>query len=72
MGRDFRLYCVDVDGDGSEFNLVFEMNCDIVESKESLWSFDDVLLEVHSFYNSCCNKYNYDSRFDTLEVSINN
>lgn len=70
MGRKFRIYCIEVGNDGSEFKLVFEVNGK-VEYEEVWYSLDDILLSVGKFYSKCLNEWMYDSRNDSLDVSIN-
>ena len=70
MGRVIKMYCVDVSNDESEFELRFEVGGKVVD-KEVVYSFDDVLYISYEFFKKNCEKYNFDGRFDTLEVSIN-
>ena len=69
MERNFKMYCVDVNKDGSEFELVFEMNERIVDI-ETVYCFDDVLNESGEFFRKNCEKYNFDGRRDKLEINI--
>lgn len=69
MKREFRIYCVEVGNDGSEFKLIFEVD-GRVEYEESWGSMDDILLSVGEFYSKCLNEWEYDSRFDSLDVNI--
>lgn len=69
MERNFKMYCVDVNDDGSEFELVFEMNERIVDIKTT-YCFDDVLSESGEFFRKNCEKYNFDGRRDKLEIDI--
>lgn len=69
MKREFKCYCVDVSGDGSEFELVFEMNGKVVD-KEVYYCMDDVLSSAYDMYRRNCEKYSFDSRFDKLVINI--
>ena len=69
MKREFRIYCVEVGNDGSEFKLVFEVD-GRVEYEESWGSMDDILLRVGEFYKKCLGEWEYDSRCDSLDVNI--
>ena len=69
MERKFDCYCVEVSDDGSEFELIFEMNGNVVD-KEVCYCIDDVLGSVHGMYKRNCKKYGFDSRFDKLDINI--
>ena len=69
MGRKLKLYCVEVSDDGSEFELRFEVDDEIVDRKTE-YSFDDVLIDSYDFFNDNCNRINFDSRFDSFEIDI--
>lgn len=69
MERKFRMYCIDVDGDGSEFELVFEIDGRIIDIK-TVYCFDDVLNESGEFFRKNCDVYNFDGRSDKLEVDL--
>ena len=69
MERKIKMYCVDVDNDGSEFEVRFEINGEILE-RETVYSFDDVLIVSYEFFKKNCEKYNFDSRRDILEVCL--
>jgi hypothetical protein len=68
--RNLKMYCVEISNDGSEFELRFEINGEIVEGLME-YSFNDVLIDSYSFFKKNCEKYNFDSRFDKLEIDIN-
>lgn len=68
--RDFKLYCKEIGNDGSEFELIFEINGKVVD-KQTEFSFQDILIESENFLVRNCEKYYYDSRFDSFEVSLN-
>lgn len=70
MERKFRMYCVDVDKDGSEFKVILELNDRIIE-KEVVYSFDDVLGISYEFFKKNCEKYNFDGRRDSFDIDIN-
>lgn len=67
--RKFRMYCIDISNDGSEFELRFELNGDIVD-KITEYSFDDVLIDSYNFFHQNCEKYRFDGRFDELTIEI--
>ncbi len=67
--RKFEMYYVDVSNDGSEFELVFKVDGRIVDIKTE-YCFEDVLIDSSEFLNKNCEKYSYDSRFDSFEVNL--
>ena len=67
--RKFKMYCVEISNDGSEFELRFEKDSEIVD-RIIEYSFDDVLYDSYNFFNKNCEKYGFDSRFDKLEINI--
>ena len=67
--RKFKMSCVDVSKDGSEFELRFELNGNIVDKKTE-YSFDDALIDSYEFFKTNCETYNIDTRFDKLEVEM--
>ena len=67
--RKFKISCVEVSDDGSEFELRFELNGEIVERKTE-YSFDDVLCDSYNFFKENCEKYKIDNRFDKLEINV--
>ncbi len=67
--RKFKMSCVEVSDDGSEFELRFELNGEIVERKTE-YSFDDVLIDSYEFFKTNCEAHNIDTRFDKLEISV--
>lgn len=69
--RSFKIYCEDVEGDGEGYELVFIVN-GIVRDRKECGCFDNVLIDVYDFWYNNLEKYNYDSRFDTLETIIKN
>ena len=68
--RKFKMYCVEVSDDGSEFELRFEIDGEVVD-KEVGYCMDDILFMCYNFYNKNCEKYNFDLRSDKLEININ-
>ena len=70
VGRKLRMYCVEVSNDGSEFELRFEVDGELVDKKVE-YCIDDVLSESYEFFRRNCEKYNFDSRFDTLSIELN-
>lgn len=69
MKRKFFIYCVDVSGEESEYELRFEVNGEL-KDKIVEYCFDDVLNDIGDFYYGNLEKYKYDSRFDDLKVEI--
>lgn len=67
--RNLRMYCVEVSNDGSEFELIFEVDGEIIDSRIE-YSFDDVLYDSYKFFKECCEKINFDSRFDKFEINL--
>jgi hypothetical protein len=68
--RSFKLYCVEVGNDGSEFQLVFEINGNIKDIKTE-YCFENILISSSEFLSKNCEKYGYDGRFDSFEVNLN-
>lgn len=67
--RVLKMYCVDVDGDGSEFELRFEIDGKIVDRKTT-YCFDDVLYYSHDFFTNNCEKAKYNGMIDLLEINL--
>ena len=67
---NFRMYVVEVSNDGIEFQLVFELNGKVKDIKTE-YSIEDCLIDSEEFFRKNCEKYNFDSRFDRLKVSLN-
>ena len=68
--RNLRMYVEEVSNDGSEFQLVFEIDGKIKDIKTG-YCIDDILFESYNFFNKNCEKYNFDSRFDNLSIELN-
>ena len=68
--RKFRIYFVDISEDGSEFELRFEYNGEVVDRKIE-YCVDDILFESYNFFKNNCEKYGFDSRFDRLSIELN-
>lgn len=68
--RKFRFYMKDVSDDGSEFELVFELDGKIEDVKTE-YSVEDCLIDSYDFFYKNCNKYFFDGRFDGLEYNLN-
>ena len=64
------MYCVEVSDDGSEFELRFEVNGELVDKKVG-YCIDDILFFSYEFFVKNCEKYNFDIRFDTLNIELN-
>ena len=67
--RSFRMYVEEVSNDGSEFQLVFKIDDRIVDVKTE-YSIEDCMIGSEQFFRKNCEKYNFDSRFDRLKVSL--
>ena len=67
--RNFRMYVEEVSNDGSEFELVFKINERVVDIKTE-YCIEDCLIDSEEFFRKNCEKYNFDSRFDSLEVDL--
>ena len=67
--RNFRMYVEEVSNDGSEFQLVFEIDGRVVDIKTE-YCIEDCLIDSEEFFRKNCEKYMFDSRFDRLKVSL--
>lgn len=67
--RKFEMYVVEVFDDGSEFQLVFKIDDRIVDIKTE-YSVEDCLIDSYEFFGKNCDKYNFDTRFDSLKVDL--
>lgn len=68
--RNFRMYFVEVSNDGSEFELRFECNGEVIDKKVE-YSVDDILIVSYEFFNKNCEEVGFDSRFDSLSIELN-
>ena len=68
--RKLRMYCVEVEEDGSEFELRFEVNGKVVD-KITGYCIEDILIYSNDFFRVNCEENNFDSRFDTLSIELN-
>lgn len=68
--REFRMYFVDISNDGSEFELRFECNGEVV-NKRVEYSVEDILFESYKFFRVNCEEFGFDSRFDSLSIELN-
>ena len=68
--RDFKMYCREVSNDGSEFELVFEMDGKVVD-RQTEFCFQNILFESEDFLTRNCEKYGYDTRYDSFEINLN-
>ena len=57
--RKLRMYCVEVSDDGSEFELRFEVDGELVDKKVG-YCIDDILYLSYEFFSKNCEKYNFD------------
>ena len=70
MKRKFKMYVEQVEDDGSEFQLIFKID-DKVKDIRTEYSIEDCLYESYDFMRKLCEKYDFDSRSDRLEVNLN-
>jgi hypothetical protein len=70
MKRKFKMYVEEVDNDGSEFQLIFKID-DKVKDIRTEYSIEDCLYESYEFMRRICEKYDFDSRTDKLEINLN-
>ena len=68
--RKFRFYMEEVSNDGSEFELVFELDGKIKDIKTE-YSVDGCLISSYDFFYKNCEKYFFDGRCDSLEYNLN-
>ena len=68
--RKFRMYMEDVSNDCSEYELIFEINGEVVDKKVE-YSVSDCLIDSYEFFKMNCQRYEFDSRFDGMEVNLN-
>jgi len=68
--RNFRMYFVDISNDGSEFELRFECNGEVIDKKVE-YSVDDILFVSYEFFKKNCEEVGFDSRFDSLSIELN-
>lgn len=64
------MYVEEVGNDGSEFQLIFKID-DKIKDLKTEYCIEDCLDESSEFLKKICKKYNFDSRFDKLEVNLN-
>lgn len=69
MGRKFRMYVVEVSNDGSEFELVFEIDGKVVDRKTG-YCIEDCLYYSHDFFWNNCENNKFNGMKDTLEVDL--
>lgn len=69
VGQKCRMYSYDISGDGSEFELRFEIDGEIKEAKRE-YCFENILYSSSVFLSDCCEKYQVDTRYDTLVVEL--
>ena len=68
--RSFRMYVEEVSNDGSEFELRFEIDGEVVD-KITGNCMEDIIIYSYDFFRKNCEENNFDSRFDRLRVSLN-
>ncbi len=67
--RKFRFYMEDVSIDGSEFELIFELDGKVVDRKVE-YSVEDCLIDSYDFFYENCEKYLFDGRCDSLDFNL--
>ena len=70
VGRNLRMYVEEVSNGGSEFQLIFKVDDRVVDVKTE-YSIEDCLYDSYEFFRKNCEKYEFDSRFDTLSIELN-
>lgn len=68
--RKFNFYMEEVSNDGSEFELVFEIDGKVKDIKIEC-SVEDCLIDSYEFFRENCKKYEFDGRCDGLEYNLN-
>ena len=68
--RKFKFYMKEVSNDGSEFELVFEINGEVKDRKTE-YSVEDCLIDSYDFFHENCEKYGFDSRCSSLDFNLN-
>ena len=68
--RKLRMYVEEISNDGSEFELRFEIDGKLVDSKIE-YCIDDCLFDSYEFFKKNCEENNFDSRFDRLSIELN-
>ena len=70
VGRNLRMYVEEVSNDGSEFQLIFKVDDRVVDVKTE-YCIEDCLFDSYEFFRKNCEKYEFDSRFDSLSIELN-
>jgi hypothetical protein len=60
----------EVSNDGSEFELVFEIDGKVKDIRIE-YSVEDCLIESYDFFYKNCEKYLFDGRVDSLDYKLN-
>jgi hypothetical protein len=60
----------EVSNDGSEFELVFELDGKVKDIRIE-YSVEDCLIESYDFFYKNCEKYLFDGRVDSLDYKLN-
>ena len=68
--RKFKFYMEEVSNDGSEFELIFEIDGKFVD-KKVCYSVEDCLIDSYDFFHENCEKYLFDGRIDSLDYKLN-
>lgn len=67
--RKFRMYMEDVSNDCSEFELLFEIDGEVVDKRVE-YCVEDCLIDSYDFFYMNCERYLFDGRCDSLEVNL--
>ena len=67
--RKFKFYMEDVSSDGSEFELIFEIDGKVKDVKTE-YSVEDCLIDSYEFFYKNCEKYLFDGRIDGLDFNL--
>lgn len=70
MKRKFKIYVEEAGYDCSELQLIFTID-DKIKDIRTEYCIEDCLIESYEFFRKNCEKYNFDSRSDKLEVNLN-
>jgi hypothetical protein len=60
----------EVSNDGSEFQLIFELDGKVKDIKTE-YSVEDCLIDSYDFFYKNCEKYLFDGRCDSLDYNLN-
>jgi hypothetical protein len=69
-GRKIKIEVEELNGDGSEFELVCVIDELIVERSEVSYCFEDVVDLFGDFFRMVSDKYNFDFMNDKIEIGL--